>query len=206
MDKSFWMNRWAEGRIGFHQDQVHPDLLAHAPQLLGDTPQRVLVPLCGKTQDILWFAEQGHTVVGVELCDIAIRQWTEENQQQAQSALDRAQMHCGDILDLDSAELGQFDLIWDRAAMVALDPERRQRYARQLHTLLKPGGQLLINAFEYDQSLMDGPPHSVPMSEIKSLFPRWDCLLLRDEEIQAEGKFRERGVKEFRDTLAVLSA
>ncbi len=36
------------------------------------TGRRVLVPLCGKTPDLLWLAEQGNEIVGVELSEIAV--------------------------------------------------------------------------------------------------------------------------------------
>ena len=57
--------RWS-GRIGFHQGAPNPLLVAHAAAL-GAGPRRVLVPLYGKTEDMVWLAAQGHTVVGVEL-------------------------------------------------------------------------------------------------------------------------------------------
>jgi thiopurine S-methyltransferase len=102
--------------------------------------------------------------------------------------------------------LGTFDLIWDRAALVALDPERRKRYAKVLQKLLKPGGHLLINSFEYDQSEMAGPPHSVPPEELRDLYPGWEWKPLRLGDWQTEGKFRARGVSQFRAYLGVLKA
>jgi thiopurine S-methyltransferase len=215
VNKSFWTERWAEGRIGFHQDQVHSDLLSHGLQHLGTTQQRVLVPLCGKTNDLLWFANQDHAVVGVDLSALAIAQWHTENNRSANGESisgatryrsENVEMWCGDVLELGPETLGQFDLVWDRAAMVALMPEQRILYAQRLHALLRPGGRLLINSFEYDQTQMEGPPHSVPLSELQQLFPNWTCQLLQNGKWLREGKFRDRGVDQFRDYLAVLTA
>jgi thiopurine S-methyltransferase len=185
---------------------VHADLIAHGTLLLNAPNLRVLVPLCGKTKDLMWLAEQGHSVVGVDLSEVATRQWTEENGSSTSGAHKRVTMLCADILDLAPESIGSFDLIWDRAAMVALDPPRRERYAQQLQRLLRPGGHLLISSFEYDQSQMDGPPHSVSQSETRSLFPNWNWKLLKVGDWQTEGKFKERGVDQFRDFLALLSA
>ena len=67
MQPEFWQKRWADNQIGFHQAQISPYLQRHWSQLnLADNAQ-VLVPLCGKSLDMLWLAGQGHRVLGVEL-------------------------------------------------------------------------------------------------------------------------------------------
>ncbi|MEP7220687.1 MAG: thiopurine S-methyltransferase, partial [Bacteroidota bacterium] len=67
MDSSFWQNRWRENRIGFHQGSVNSRLRRHFAEIAGDAKECVFIPLCGKSLDILWIADQGHPVVGVEL-------------------------------------------------------------------------------------------------------------------------------------------
>jgi thiopurine S-methyltransferase len=62
-----WLDRWREGRTGWHEPSGNRNLKAHW-RLSG---RRVLVPLCGKTPDLLWLEKQGNAVVGVELSDIA---------------------------------------------------------------------------------------------------------------------------------------
>lgn len=42
-------------------------------------PLSVLVTLCGKTLDLLWLCEQGHEVTGVELVEVAAKEFFEEN-------------------------------------------------------------------------------------------------------------------------------
>ena len=71
-----WLDRWANGRTGWHEEDGNAGLKAHWPSLESTAKgrNRVLVPLCGKTPDLLWLAEQGHEVVGIELSEIAIRQ------------------------------------------------------------------------------------------------------------------------------------
>ena len=67
MEPQFWLDRWSIGRTGFHSEEVHPDLLANEAHLAGDGPQRVLVPLCGMSVDLAWFASRGDEVVGIDL-------------------------------------------------------------------------------------------------------------------------------------------
>src|SRR5690348_18017582 len=75
MRAEFWLERWREGRTGFHRDTPMPLLLRHWPALALPRGSRVLVPLCGKTLDMPWLAEQGHRVLGVELSPLAVEQF-----------------------------------------------------------------------------------------------------------------------------------
>lgn len=214
MEPEFWLSKWAAAQTGFHMDQPHPDLLDQAETFLADGPHRVLVPLCGKTHDLAWLAARGHTVVGVELARAAIEQFHAAHQRQAHVRQDDAGLrfesggltvHCRDVLTLTPDAIGTFDRIWDRAAMVALDPPRRDRYTRVLQTLLRPGGQLLLNTFVYDQSQMIGPPHSVPEDEARARYPGWALDVLRHGEPITEGKFLERGLTSWRVDLYRLT-
>lgn len=40
---------------------------------------RVFVPLCGKSLDMIWLAQQGHEVIGVELSPVAVEDFFREN-------------------------------------------------------------------------------------------------------------------------------
>ena len=175
MQADFWHERWQEGRIGFHQEKPNALLVAHLDALQLRTGDRVFVPLCGKTLDIGWLHAQGFRVAGAELSEIAVRQLFDEIGtvpeviQTGELKLYRSDgldIYAGDIFDLDSGTLGAVDAVFDRAALVALPPEMRVRYAAHLATITEHARQLLIT-FDYDQSIMDGPPFSVPDGEVE---------------------------------------
>ncbi|MBL9037808.1 MAG: hypothetical protein JNG84_04760, partial [Archangium sp.] len=77
MNEVFWVTRWNEGRIGFHEGKPNAWLARHHAEL-GHT-QRVLVPLCGKSEDLAYLAALGHQVVGVELVELAARAFFTEH-------------------------------------------------------------------------------------------------------------------------------
>ena len=58
-----WLERWKIGRTGWHEPAGNRNLRTHWTW----SGRRVLVPLCGKTHDLLWIEAQGNEVVGVEL-------------------------------------------------------------------------------------------------------------------------------------------
>ena len=128
MDADFWLTRWQNGRTHFHQAHVMPLLTEHWSSLDIAPDARILVPLCGKSNDMLWLAEQGHRVVGVELSPLAVTQFFVDNHLQPVLHNSPAGIHyvagaieiiCGDIFDVDTATLAGCSGIYDRAALIA---------------------------------------------------------------------------------------
>lgn len=181
MDASFWHAKWEKSEIGFHQDDFNPLLLDHLGALSLAPGNRVFVPLCGKTRDILWLLQSGYRVVGAELSRLAVEQLfaemelvpavTEAGPLTRFSAED-IDIYVGDIFELGAALLGQVDAVYDRAALVALPATMRQRYADHLAAITGRARQLLI-AYDYDQSLQNGPPFAVGADEVRSLYGQY---------------------------------
>lgn len=193
MEPDFWHQKWKNNIIGFHKDEANPLLVNHFASLTLAQANRVFVPLCGKTLDIAWLMQQGHRVVGVELSEIAVKQLFEQlnitptiNQQASlmHYSADNIDIFVGDIFHLTKMILGVVDLIYDRAALVALPLEMRQRYSKQLIEITDSAPQLLIT-FEYDQRLHSGPPFAISNQEINQHYQQaYDITLLASEEVK----------------------
>ncbi len=175
MDKNYWLQKWRNNEIAFHRDQAHSLLTEYFDTLEVGKGARVFVPLCGKTRDLAWFISQGYLVVGVELSEMAVEQLFSDIKISPKVSVLRkvrrysaqnVEIFVGDIFELSKEILGPVDAIYDRAALVALTEEMRQRYTSHLMQITGNAPQLLI-CYEYDQSLMDGPPFSVSFEEIK---------------------------------------
>lgn len=175
MDASFWHAKWEKSEIGFHQDEVNPLLVEHFGRLSMAPGSRVFLPLCGKTRDIGWLLASGYRVAGAELSRVAVEQLFADLGLVASVSPVGELMHfaaadidiySGDIFALTGSELGQVDAVYDRAALVALPEAMRPRYAGHLTEITRRAPQLLI-AYEYDQSLQDGPPFSVGGEEVQ---------------------------------------
>ena len=76
---NLWESRWQEDRIGFHLKEVNPYLMRFSDQLLHQNPDRVFVPLCGKTLDLCWLTTKTKKVIGVELVSKAVHDFFAEN-------------------------------------------------------------------------------------------------------------------------------
>ncbi len=177
MNPDFWLSRWREGRIGFHEGAPNAFLRAHLAAL--GASRRVFVPLCGKTEDLAFLAAHGHTVVGVELVEDAVRAFFAEHglapAVTSRGALTEyasgpITLFVGDVFAATPALLGPVDALYDRAALIALPEALRVRYAAHLRGLLPRGADGLLVTVEYPPEAMEGPPFSVPEAEVLRLF------------------------------------
>jgi thiopurine S-methyltransferase len=177
MTPEFWESRWRAGQIGFHEGAPNAFLQAHAAVL--GAARRVLVPLCGKTEDLAFLAARGHAVVGVELVEDAARAFfSEHGLTPAVTARGGFTTYAhggitivvGDFFATTSEILGPVDALYDRAALIALPEALRVRYAAHLRALLPRGADGLVVTVEYPQEAMSGPPFSVPEAEVRRLF------------------------------------
>ena len=75
-----WSSRWDEDRIGFHVTKPNPYLIRYWQHLDEIKPKRCLVPLCGKSLDLVWLSEKVETVIGVELVEKAVLDFFREQQ------------------------------------------------------------------------------------------------------------------------------
>ncbi len=197
MTPDFWQKAWKNSQTDFSQKTPNPKLIKYFKALNTPKNGRVFVPLCGKSVDMLWLIDQGFDVVGVELSEIAVRQFFTENNLQAailphpiNPRLTCYQTHIkeqslkiwvGDIFDLKADNLGQIDAIYDRGALVALpdsEPDYlRSRYTQQLMALSYCANQLII-AFCYDGKHQRGdkdknlPPFLVTRSQLKAYYAK----------------------------------
>ena len=196
MDSMFWQQRWHDNRIGFHQDRVTPQLRQYWPTLALPAGSHVFVPLAGKSLDMAWLAARGHRVLGVELSQIAVDQFFAEHSLTPTRHASRYGAHHvagnielirGDAFALDADVLSDCAGVFDRAALIALPPDMRRRYASELYSRLPTGCCGLMIALEYPQHEKAGPPFSVDEDEVDGLYANdWQIELLERRDSLAE--------------------
>jgi thiopurine S-methyltransferase len=207
MEPQFWRERWARNEIGFHQPQVNALLTEFWPPFSAGIVQTgsVLVPLCGKTLDMVWLHDQGHSIVGIELSVDALRDFFSE---QALSFASRksAGFECldsdgyrllaGNFFDLTAQQIGPVKAVYDRAALIALPEAMQADYARHLLQILPQRPPVFLITLEYDQAEMSGPPFAVSEQRVRALFGGAyvvDVLSARDV-LDDNTAFQKRGL------------
>ena len=153
MERDYWQERWKQEETGFHQNEVNPYLRQYWQALHLATGSEVFVPLCGKSRDMLWLSEQGYAVLGVETSAVAVQAFFKENgyipNQISSENFDRndasgIRILCGDFFDLSKHDLAKTSAVYDRASLIALPPEMRERYVDHLLNILPPAAQILL--------------------------------------------------------------
>lgn len=212
-----WQDRWQAGQIGFHKPEAHDLLLKHQPEFKGRA--RVYVPLCGKSVDLVWLFEHGHDVVGCEFVPQAVAAFFAEQR----AALDAQPTSVifgdvvlhdvpglrivqGDAFAADTASLGgSVDAVWDRAALVAIDPDRRADYVTALKRVLAKDGVIVLVTFSYDQAKLDGPPWSIDGAEVERLFGADFTIEAGERRAEAPGpRFQAAGITDVEERSFVL--
>ena len=197
MEAAFWVGKWESNEIGFHQEAVNDMLEACWADVGAPRGGAVLVPLCGKSLDMRWLAERGHRVVGLEISPLACDAFFAElgltprvEMVGALRGLSAGPYRIlqGDFFSAGAEDLGPVSAFYDRAAIVAMPPEKQRDYARQLLGLLPRGAVGLVNCLEYPPEAMDGPPFCIGEERLRELLgSRCGVRRLSGRELNLEG-------------------
>ncbi|KGP64308.1 thiopurine S-methyltransferase [Legionella norrlandica] len=189
----FWAELWRDGRTFFHKEEVNEDLVTYFPYLNVPEKGTILVPLCGKSLDMLWLNHQGYHVVGIELIESAVLQFAQEHQILFQQETigevkhfftDKLSLWVADIFTLNPMLVRPVDAIYDRAALVALPKKLRSLYAEICLKWLKSEGNILLKTLEYQQEEMQGPPYSVSAEEVATLYQQCAAIQLLKSQVR----------------------
>jgi len=198
-----WAARWRAGRTGFHQIEINAQLAQHWPRLVPNEQASVVVPLCGKSQDMRWLHQRGHTVFGIEIVESACQAFFEEQDLPYERSKMESHVRfrgcgeaegltllCGDIFGLKPADLGEVTAWYDRAAIVALPPELWGRYASWVANILPSEAVGFMLTFDYPQAERNGPPFSVGQSDVRAHFSEhFEMELLEQLDLTAENRW-----------------
>ena len=220
MKTDFWLERWQHNEIGFHKDKANPALVNHWHTMPVDIGSRVFVPLCGKSLDVIWLLQAGYQVVAAELSEVALDALADRIEGEFGLAVDKQTVDGlilyraagilllgGDFFQLTARDIGPVDVIYDRAALIALPPEMRKQYAQHLMAISQSAPQLLVTV-EYDREVMDGPPFAISGQEVSDHYgatyqiDEMEC----NDQINEEVRFRDRGLTSMMQTVHRLVA
>ena len=205
MEIDFWKKRWLDNQTGFHLDQANPYLTDYWSALNLSPNSTVLVPMCGKSLDMRWLAEQKLKVLGVECSEKAVEEFfSEQNIKQkidthnnyARHSTDDYSLLLGDFFKLDKKILSEVNAVYDRASLVALPEQMREQYAKLLVNELPDTVTMLLVTVDFNQSLMSGPPFSITDEEVQALYSdHFDIKILHQKDvIEEQQRFKEKGL------------
>lgn len=220
-----WNDDWKAGNCPWHEGKANVLLQKHIQDLTKGEPNlQIFLPLCGKSVDLLWLADMGHHVFGVECSREAIKSFFEENNlehttEATNLAPNGAYIHKAkekkitifecDMFSFSSDVAGRkFDAIWGRGAISALGSEElRTKYVEVISGLLAPAGRWMLETLDYNPAdKLTGPesgPHKFSCEDAKHfLSDKFNFQLL--EQVQVDGSKNEPGVPPFKHALCLF--
>lgn len=215
MEKKFWIDRWQNGDIAFHREEVHFYLDRHWGLLDLPVGSQVLVPLCGKSQDMVWLAEKGHSVVGVELSELAVDQFFAERGLTPVTTVNGSfkiksagpyELWVGDIFEFPKAAAAGVAAVYDRAALVAFPRQMQPAYVRTLIDIVPMAAPIFLVTLAYPESEIKGPPFSTSLLEVASYFgPTHKLVLVESRDgLEASQNLKARGLTRLEEALYIL--
>jgi thiopurine S-methyltransferase len=190
-DNVLWQQCWRDRKTSFHQSSVNSLLTKYWAWLELGAGSRVFVPLCGMSLDMIWLAEQGHEVIGVELSAIAVRTFFLDNHlkpvRTRNGKFDLWQhgnlsILCGDYFALTKEDLGQIDAVYDRASLTALGEDIRGQYVAQLRLLVPDACKILMVTIEDADEWETAEQALASADEINALYANdFDVVLMHVE-------------------------
>lgn len=217
MQKKFWLERWEKNETKFNQKEVNPYLLQYKNFFEPLKGKRVLVPLCGKSIDLLWFLKEGAEVIGVEFSALAIESFFKEHHLTYEKTEKKPfiiyssgalKFICGDFFQLKKEDIGEINWIYDRASIIALNKELRIQYGIQISKLSDRNTQIFMIVLSYDSHGNEGPPFSVPQDEVHELFSKnfQIQLISENERKDVMPHLVKRGLVDLKDSVFLMEA
>jgi len=206
---------WSKGNIGFHQHGYNKHMQTFTSGLNIHPGSHIFVPLCGKSLDMIWLANRGYRVTGVEVIEQAVKAFFEENKLSYRLSRtvdgsiysgERITIYCTDFFKTGLSGMPDIDAVYDRASLIALPPAMRSIYVDHLTNKLSPGTRTLLVTLDYPQQEMSGPPFSVTPAEITTLYgSRYhiDCIHSEDCLVN-EARFRQKGLTRLDEHVFLL--
>lgn len=181
-DPRYWSERYRTGDTPWDLGTETPAFSALVARV--DFPQptptyspSVVVPGCGYGHDALMLARRGYKVTAVDFAPEPL----DYLQQMARLAGLSVETLCCDVFELPQTHAGMFDVVLEYTCYCAIDPRRRQEYARTIAALLKPNGIVAGLFFPLDEIERSEPPFTVHEEEIRQQFTAAGLVLLSSE-------------------------
>ena len=157
-----WQERYQTEDTPWDKGEPAPGLVDWLKKQTLDPDARVLVPGCGRGHDASAWAKAGFDTTSMDLAEIALSDAREKYE-----SLPNLAFFPGNFLDEKPQE--PYDVIFEHTLYCAIDPARREDYAKSLPNWLKPGGYFLAIHFIFPLD-EEGPPFGASKDEIINRF------------------------------------
>lgn len=160
LSSAYWNNRYIENDFGWDAGDITTPLKTYFDQLT-DKSIKILIPGAGNSYEAEYLFKNGFKNVFVlDFAEAPLKNIKERCKDFPSSQL---------IQEDFFKHSGQYNLIIEQTFFCAIDPNLRADYAKHMHSLLKPKGQLVGVLFDtvFEK---EGPPFSGNKEEYTNYF------------------------------------
>lgn len=177
-----WLSAWENDQAVWHREEFNPMLEKHLEKITDNKPNaKLFFPLCGKAVDILYLVKMGNQVIGVEYSELAVQQFFKESGLTFttkpvvemdgvlyENEENQIKIYCGDFFKFTPSLERDFDGIWDRGALEAIEPDLREKYVPIIKAICKTNAGYLLETADRPPGV--GPPFHVATEDIVKLY------------------------------------
>ncbi len=193
----FWDEIYKNGQSGWDLKSPNPIFLELLENKEALEPGSILIPGCGKGYDAIAAAKHKFTVTAIDFSEYAISFAKNLAIQEPVNV----EFLKKDFFSLEDEFYGKFDFVYDYASYCAINPLRREEYAKKISLMLKPGGKFLAHLFPVEDR-KTGPPFGIDIVETYKLFSKYLLLDFSSKNINSIKPRRGREVLQiYRKTL-----
>ncbi|NIQ01440.1 MAG: methyltransferase domain-containing protein [Nitrospinaceae bacterium] len=179
-EQADWQKHYDSNDMGWDLGQVSPPFVRLWEEK-SLPPGKWIIPGCGRGHEVVYFAERGCEVTGVDFAPGAVALL---RQSLTAKKLNATVLH-SDFFHLDESHNQAYDGLLEQTFFCAIRPDQREDYVATAHRILKPGGWLA--ALFYATGEAGGPPFNTSDEDVKNHFSgKFEILRLEKCAFSAE--------------------
>ena len=162
-EQADWQKHYNDNDLAWDLGEVaHPFVRLWEDKVV--QPGTLIVPGCGQGHEVIYFAERGFQVTGVDYSLGAEKLLRDSLNNKKLNA----QVLHQDFFELDETHTQAYDNMLEQTFFCAIHKDQRPTYVETVSRILKPGG-LLFGLF-YETGEEGGPPFNTSEADIQNHF------------------------------------
>lgn len=176
----FWDKKYINDETDWDTKSANPVFKSILKDHETFPPGKILIMGCGKGYDAITAAQNDFDTVGIDFSfhALAIAKGLAAHDKLNIKFLQQ------DFFLLDENYYNSFDYIYDYTTLCAIDPSRKNEYARKVFQLLKKGGKFIAILFPVERR-ESGPPFGLDVVEIFQIFSQYLKLQFYSKSIES---------------------
>lgn len=191
-NEDHWLDAWNRGLTPWSDPGINQYLRDNLAKLRLTTGCTILVPMCGDSADMVWLAEQGHNVVGIDISHLAIESFFSQatiaynkigNVYTSKNTPLNITIINENIFNTELLSTFSFDAIYDKGALVTVPHKHKPKYILRMHKLAPRAKILLITAYYRQAPGYGAPPFLESVESVQSLYREHYSFSLLEHKI-----------------------